>query len=349
LLLVGVFLFFPVSKASAFGPSDLISWFFSTPASASEEVLAPQVSRIDDNFLDSKGNPNPAQTNAGFSMDDKAFSSETGPSGTIADVEANDHQGKISLYVVHKGDTLAQVAKMFEVTVETILWANNLTSGTSLYEGQLLDILPVDGVQYVVKKGDTIQGITKQYKGKLDEVMEFNDIEVGQKLSVGEIIIIPNGKKVSASAPVSENIAILSKPSVAGYYTHPAPAATRRSQNLHGRVHKGVDFSGPIGTPVYAAAEGVVIQSQFTSSYCGRGCFGDYGNNVWIKHLDGSITVYAHLSAVYFKKGVSVIKGQQIGEMGNTGRSTGSHLHFEVRGASNPGQYGNGFNQGWGK
>lgn len=327
-------------------------WGESAKAATSPVRAIAQNSQNED-LLTYAGNTSSAPISSGVSMDDKAFSSEVGPTGTMADVEANDNQGTVILYVVHKGDTIAQVAKMFDVSAETILWANNLTKGTTLYEGQHLDILPVDGIQYTVKSGDTIKGIVKKYKGDINSVLEFNDLSIDQKLFVGEIIIIPNGKEGSTVASSESTQKSSFVPAtytiLSGYFTHPVPAATRRSQKLHGRVHKGVDYSAPIGTPVYAATGGKIIQSQFTSSYCGRGCFGDYGNNIMIEDQNHIVTVYGHLSAVYFKEGTTVIKGQQIGEVGNTGRSTGPHLHFEVRGANNPGQEGNGFSSSWAK
>lgn len=290
-------------------------------------------------FLESAVNFDPSSAIGGgdITMDDKAFSAEVGPSGTWADIVSNDHQGKVSLYVVRSGDTIAQIAKMFNVTVDTILWANDITRGTSLRDGQHLVILPIDGVQYIVKKGDTLQGIAKKYKGDLSEILEFNNMTADQKLSVGDVVIIPDGKEVVVSSSgvrsTSRSRTISSYPSYDGYYTHPVPSG-RKTQNIHG--YNGVDYGAPAGTPVYAAAEGTVIVSRFKSASCGRSCFGGYGNYIVIEHPNGTQTLYGHLSSVYTQVGVRVDKGQWIGEVGNTGRSTGYHLHFEVRGAKNP-------------
>jgi len=271
-------------------------------------------------------------------IDDSAFVADVGPSGTIADIESSAHQGKVSLYVVRKGDTIAQVAKMFEVSVETILWANDLTRGTILREGQHLVILPINGVQHTVVKGDTLQSIAKKYKGDIDEILEFNDMSAEQKLSIGDILIIPDGKEIvvptsSGVTSTSRSRAIASYPSYSGYYTHPVPAG-HKTQGLHG--YNGVDYGAPVGTPVFSAAEGVVIVSKFTVGYCGRSCGGGYGNYVVIEHPNGTQTLYGHLSAVYVSVGTRLVQGQWLGEVGNTGKSTGSHLHFEVRGARNP-------------
>ncbi|WP_144053651.1 peptidoglycan DD-metalloendopeptidase family protein [Baaleninema simplex] len=99
-----------------------------------------------------------------------------------------------------------------------------------------------------------------------------------------------------------------------------------------GRMHNGIDIAGPIGTPIVAAAPGVVTYAQWNS--------GGYGNLVEITHPDGSLTLYAHNNRLLVNEGQQVAQGQQIAEMGNTGFSTGPHLHFEVhpagQGAVNP-------------
>jgi murein DD-endopeptidase MepM/ murein hydrolase activator NlpD len=89
------------------------------------------------------------------------------------------------------------------------------------------------------------------------------------------------------------------------------------------KLHKGVDFAAPTGTPIFAAADGVVTDAGWTD--------GGYGNIVELRHSDGSVTLYAHTNKVYVSKGQSVNKGQAIAEVGTTGRSTGPHLHFEVQ------------------
>lgn len=284
-------------------------------------------------FLEGATNIDPAMGGGDITMDDKALSSEVGPSGTIMDVESSDHQGKTALlYVVHKGETVAQIAKMFDLSVDTILWANDLSRGAALREGQSLIILPVDGVQYSVNKGDTIRGIAKKYKSDATEILDFNDLDSDHVLAIGEVLIIPGAKESTAgAAPATSPVRSSSKlPVYAGYYTHPVPAG-HKTQGLHG--NNGVDYGAPVGTPVYAAAEGTVILSQYRA---GNPWFGGYGNFIVIEHPNGTKTWYAHLSAVYTQVGVHVGKGQWIGEVGNTGKSTGPHLHFEMRGAKNP-------------
>lgn len=102
-----------------------------------------------------------------------------------------------------------------------------------------------------------------------------------------------------------------------------------------GRMHQGIDIAADIGTPIYAAASGVVEYAGWNS--------GGYGNMVEIRHADGSMTRYAHMNAIYVQSGQRLSQGDQLGEMGSTGYSTGPHLHFEVhlpdQGTVNPMAY----------
>jgi murein DD-endopeptidase MepM/ murein hydrolase activator NlpD len=96
-----------------------------------------------------------------------------------------------------------------------------------------------------------------------------------------------------------------------------------------GRMHRGIDIAGPIGTPIVAAAPGVVLTSGWND--------GGYGYMVEIQHPDGSMTRYAHNDRIHVRKGEAVQQGQRIADMGSTGRSTGPHLHFEIHTAGRGG------------
>ncbi len=234
--------------------------------------------------------------------------------------------GQISVYIVRKGDSLAAIAKMFNVSKNTILWANDIRNGT-IKEGQELVILPVTGVRHIVKSGDTLKSITTKYKADLDDILAYNELAVNSKLKVGDEVIIPDGEiSVSASSKAASVKAAASYPSVAGYFIRPANAV--KTQGIHG--HNGVDFGGPIGTSIKAAAGGIVTVAR------NGGYNGGYGSYVVISHPNGTQTLYAHMSSVGVSVGQKVGQGEYIGAIGNTGKSTGPHLHFEVRGARNP-------------
>jgi murein DD-endopeptidase MepM/ murein hydrolase activator NlpD len=107
-------------------------------------------------------------------------------------------------------------------------------------------------------------------------------------------------------------------------FTWPAAGKlTSKFGRRWGRMHKGIDIAGPVGTPIEAAADGTVIAAGWHS--------GGYGNLVEIRHIDGTTTRYGHNSRLSVSVGQTVRQGQQVAEMGSTGNSTGSHLHFEIR------------------
>jgi LysM repeat protein len=240
---------------------------------------------------------------------------------------------QISLYTVREGDTLSGIAGMFNVSVNTIMWANDITRSTSLRAGQTLVILPVTGINYAVKKGDTIKGIALKYKADVGEMLQYNDLTLGSTLSVGQVIIIPDAEQplVQTKYVATGNTAHdTNGPSYAGYYTRPISGGTK-TQGLHG--YNGVDLASYMGAPIYAAAAGKVILSS------SGGWNGGYGNLIIISHDNGTQTVYGHLSKNLVLAGQNVEQGQKIGLMGATGKVqgvTGVHLHFEIRGAKNP-------------
>jgi murein DD-endopeptidase MepM/ murein hydrolase activator NlpD len=264
-------------------------------------------------------------------VDDSALLPEEGPSGTIADI-VKPKSATISVYVVRQGDTLSAVAKMFGVSPNTILWANDLPRGGALKVGQTLTILPVTGVKYTVKKGDTLAGIAKRYGADADEVASFNGLDEGA-LSIGAEIIIPDGE-VSAPAPAKSTgktvTASVKFGSAAQIGDYMAPLARYvETQGIHG--YNGVDLGAPVGTPIMASVGGDVIVAK------AGGYNGGYGSYVVIQHANGSQTLYAHMSKVSTYAGATVKQGQIIGSVGSTGRSTGAHLHFEIRnGIKNP-------------
>jgi len=263
----------------------------------------------------------------------EALLSEAGPS-TEAPDKADNSNGQISTYIVRSGDTLAGVAKMFDVSVNTLLWSNNLTKGSALKAGQILVVLPISGVMHTVVKGDTLNSIAKKYGGDITEISQFNDLAINASLSVGDQIIIPDGE-VSSSITSSKPSVSYNSPNYNSYYTQPFPNGPRihQTQGLHGYRNSAVDWGMPLGTPLSAAAAGTVIISR------NSGWNGGYGNYVIIQHPNNTQTIYGHMTNTIVSVGQHVSQGELIGYSGSTGNSTGPHLHFEVRGAKNPFNY----------
>ncbi|MEX0931478.1 MAG: M23 family metallopeptidase [Candidatus Paceibacterota bacterium] len=282
-------------------------------------------------LLKAATNANPALAQGGSDVaviSGSALLAETGPSGTIANIgDFQPEQGSISTYVVREGDSLSEIATMFNVSQNTILWANDLSRTSVIKPGQQLIILPVTGVRHMIAKGDTLESISKKYKADIDEIRGFNAISSDTVLAIGEVLIIPEGEvSISAYTP---SVAVKEKSTAeyVGYFTHPVPTALK-TQGLHG--YNAVDFGAPQGTPIYASASGEVVVAR------SGGWNGGFGSYVVIKHPNGAQTLYAHQSSVLVNSGDWVVKGERIGSVGSTGRSTGPHLHFEVRGAKNP-------------
>jgi murein DD-endopeptidase MepM/ murein hydrolase activator NlpD len=245
----------------------------------------------------------------------------------------------ITLYTVRDGDSLSEIAEMFDVSVNTILWANDIKDAKLIKPGMQLLILPVSGVKYTVKKGGTLSDVAKLFNADVDEIALFNGIAADAPLAAGTELIIPGGevaaapaKKTASSTGKAFNTQAsgvgkaLAAPS--GYFGNPLPGGIL-TQGLHG--HNAVDIGAPKGTPIYAAADGTVIVAKNDGAWNGG-----YGSYVVITHPNGTQTLYAHMSNDISTVGESVKKGQLIGYVGMTGEATGNHLHFEVRGAANP-------------
>ncbi len=254
--------------------------------------------------------------------------------------------GQISLYVVRPGDSLSDIAQMFGVSVNTILWANNITNRNIIKPGMTLTILPISGIRHTVKKGETLASLAKKYHGNVDDIALYNGISSKAILSSGTVIVIPGGeirmpRHVARGArhgmghyghprithapynPYRGG----SGPSLPGFFSNPLPGGII-TQGLHG--WNAVDIAAPTWTKIHAAAPGTVIVAH------SGGWGGGYGNYVVINHGNGTQTLYAHMVRDISHVGEKVSRGEIIGYVGMTGEATGPHLHFEVRGARNP-------------
>lgn len=272
--------------------------------------------------------PNPSKGGGDITLvGGSALLPETGPTGTIADLADEPRGNNINIYVVRRGDTLSQIAKMFGVSVNTIAWSNDIAGGL-IREGQKLIILPISGVSHLVKTGDTIQSIAKFYKGDATEIARYNDLAASAALTPGQTIIVPDGELAAPKYAVSgSSLRGAGGPDYGGYYMRPIIAG-RKTQGLHG--YNGVDLGDAYGTPIYAAAAGTVIIVK------DAGWNGGYGKYVVIQHDNGTQTLYSHNTENLVTEGQWVGRGQAIALMGSTGKATGPHVHFEIRGAKNP-------------
>lgn len=233
---------------------------------------------------------------------------------------------RIEYYQVQSGDTILGIAQKFNLSTTTILWENNLTARSLIRIGEKLAILPIDGVSYKIKRGDTIAKIAQRYRAEADRIADFNQTT---SLIPGQTIIIPGGRPPAAPTPAPTppaQVATPSKPTTTAVRSNSKfqwPTVHRRLTQYYTWRHTGVDIADAIGTPIYAAEDGVVETAGWNK--------GGYGYYIIIDHGNGLKTLYGHNSKLLVSAGERVTRGQQISNMGSTGRSTGPHLHFEVR------------------
>lgn len=316
--------------ADEFGESDeLIEEYFD------EEII---ISSVQQTYLDNLSSIKIQPFNSASNEYDWGGLSQDGRAIIKPDIATTkkslQKRTEIVEYIVQAGDTVSTIADQFDVSVNTILWENNLTAYSLIRSEDKLIILPETGISHKVVQGETIGKIAKMYDISEEKIIEYNKIENANSLFIGQKLLIPGGKKlysnIAKSSLSARNYTGISaiKDLIAPKGAKPVsgnkmnwPTQGYRITQYYSWRHAGLDIANKIGTSIYAADTGVVEYVGW-----GRG----YGNQIVIDHGGGKKTRYAHLSNVYVVKGEEVVKGQSIGAMGSTGWSTGSHLHFEV-------------------
>ena len=248
---------------------------------------------------------------------------------TTVHVEPTPAVIEIQSYTVQSGDTVLGIAEKFGLKPETIQWANPTLEANAdvIRPGDVLNILPVDGALHTVTSGDTLIAIANRYKVTVEDIVNYapNGLaDANAQLTMATKLVIPNGVKpfVNQQAVTYTPSAVPTTAQIGGG-SFAWPANGSINQRFWGG-HGGIDVGGWTGAPVKAADAGYVAVAS-------GGWNAGYGNHVIIDHGNGFVTLYAHLNSIYVKPGESVTAGQQIGGLGNTGNSTGPHLHFEIR------------------
>lgn len=269
-------------------------------------------------------------------VDDQALESNISLLGSSDVQDQYISTRKIQTYTIEPGDTLDKISKEFGISKNTIINSNDsLDLKTKLQPGTVIVILPVEGLSYQVKKGDTIGGLAIKFNSSSKEILAYNNIDKPSDLQIGDTIVIPGGVKpkeapkttISKAKPKVE-IHSPSKsdsaPSANGFIWPFPEGVGRVSQGPH---HGGsVDIAAPKGTPIYAVKDGTVLVAK------GSGYNGGFGLYVVIDFDDGGQGLFAHMSKVIATPGQVVKQGDLIGLVGSTGRSTGPHVHIEMRG-----------------
>ena len=255
-------------------------------------------------------------------------------------------------YTVQEGDTVFGIAERFGLEPETILWGNYyilLDDPHALQPGQELNILPINGTYHEWQQGEGLNAISSYYGVKPEDIINYpaNNLDIATigdfsnpNITPGTWLIVPHGRRefVSWSAPLGvtrENPAYARvlgpgacdaiSGGAVGYGAFIWPSNKHYLSGFDyapNANHWGIDIAGNEGEGVYASDAGVIV-------YAGWNNYG-YGNMILIDHGGGFQSLYAHLSGLNVGCGQSVGQGDVIGAIGTTGRSSGSHLHFEI-------------------
>ncbi|SDL94634.1 M23 family metallopeptidase [Halarsenatibacter silvermanii] len=226
--------------------------------------------------------------------------------------DSQENKYEIRTHKVKSGENLWTIARKYDISINTLIGANDIKNMNDIRPGDELSILPVDGIKYNIGPGDCPQEVIEKYRVDSEKLKKYNDIKTIELLDSGDSLILPGAEPEFGYQdrlnqrfirPVDGRIS--------------SPFGPR-----WGSHHDGKDYAVPQGTPVKAAGGGRVVHVSYT---------GGYGKTIIIEHQDGIKTLYGHLSSYRVRRGQRVNRGQIIGESGNTGRSTGPHLHFEVR------------------
>ena len=223
-------------------------------------------------------------------------------------------------YTVKPGDTISGISSKFGLSnISTLIAVNNIENVRSIYAGQRLSVPSTDGLVHLVLKNETLDSISKKYSVDVSDLLDINDLS-SENLQEGQKIFIPGARLDSNSL----------RKAMGELFVNPLKIKYRLTSRFGSRAdpftgvashHTGIDMACPTGTPIYASMSGKIAYTGFSSVF---------GNYVIINHYDGYQTLYAHMSKIIAKKGENVGQGAKIGLVGNTGYSTGPHLHFTV-------------------
>lgn len=225
---------------------------------------------------------------------------------------------EVTTYTVQSGDTLGGIALQHGLELDTLISFNRIEDVRRIQAGSTFEIPDRDGLLYTVRRGDTVSRVASEYNTTVNAILDSNDLRSGT-IQEGDVLFVPGARMNNTELRIilGELFAWPMRGTfTSGFGMRPDPFTGRP------RFHNGIDVANTMGTPVRAAASGRVVHVESQ--------IGNYGRFVIVRHADGFQTLYAHLDSFTVRTGQSVSRGQQIGRMGNTGRSTGPHLHFSV-------------------
>ncbi len=225
---------------------------------------------------------------------------------------------QVSDYEIQAGDTLGQIAIDHSLYMDTLISFNQISNVRRMQVGAHLSVPNRDGLLHQVEGGDTLSGLSDEYDVEFNAILDANSM-TSAELQPGQALFIPGARMNSTDLRLVLGELFI-RPSVGrftsgfGYRADPFTGVRR--------FHNGADWARYIGSPIKASMGGTVVHVERQ--------LGNYGRFVIIQHHKGFQTLYAHMNTVYVRRGQYVSQGEVIGEMGNTGRSTGPHLHFSI-------------------
>jgi murein DD-endopeptidase MepM/ murein hydrolase activator NlpD len=240
---------------------------------------------------------------------------------------------KITDYVIKNGDTLWNVANAFNLDVNSLFGSNKASDTNILKVGSRIRIPNQDGIFVNVKAGQTVASLAKEHRIFPEAIISANSLSKDMPLTKGAEIFLPGAKVTAFVESGGRNRAVVSESARRGFGWPVVGKISssfgwRRDPVRGGRdFHTGLDIRAPQGRPITAAAAGKVVHS---------GWMGGYGRTIVISHPGNMTTLYGHCSKLLVPVGRTVKRGDRIALVGSTGRSTGNHLHFEVRKGGTP-------------
>jgi murein DD-endopeptidase MepM/ murein hydrolase activator NlpD len=243
-----------------------------------------------------------------------------------AAVEINipDGRAHVSIHVVQKGQTLAQIAKLYSIGLMDVIWSNRLISTSNPPAGKRLKIPDVKGYVHVVAEHETMKSIASSAHISQSKIVAYNGLR-STDVVLGMVLVLPGGRgpALPTYAASGQSYAYNGPlPAIYDGLTFRYPVPGGRFVRGFFRGHDGMDIAQAVGAPILAAAAGVVVRTGWVNN-CG-------GNQVVIAVGSNLYTGYYHMSKILVSPGQKIARGQQIGKIGDTGCTTGPHLHFSV-------------------
>lgn len=248
-------------------------------------------------------------------------SAALGPSGDTIK-EADDCKIKLIFYTVEPGDNLSKIARKFNTTVNSIAAINGLVSPDHIAQGiELIVMKNASGTICIVDAGDTISEISSVYNIPMETIIAVNKLDDPENLVPGQLLLLPETKvnatnlRIAAASRSDSLIWPVTGKVTDGFGWRIHPTTGKK------QFHEGIDIAAPLDTAIVAAASGTVTFTGWSDGY---------GRLVIISHTNGYRTRYGHLSRSIVSQGQKINKGDVLGYVGQSGRATGPHCHFEI-------------------